>query len=98
MHDAFLVRPLQRVGDLQRDRERLFDRHRAAEQPLGECLPFDELHDQEMLRARLALFHYVAIGMNNVGARVNVSATVSRRSLYLRIPCRNNVLHRRDFS
>ncbi len=37
-----------------------------------------------MLRACFALYHYVAIGMNSVGARASVSSTQSPGGLYLR--------------
>ena len=46
--DALLVRLLERLGDLLRDRERLVDRDRAALQPLGEVLAGDELHREEV--------------------------------------------------
>ena len=46
--DALLVRLLERLGDLPRDRERLVDRDRPALQPLGEVLAGDELHGEEV--------------------------------------------------
>ena len=48
VHYAFLVRRLERFGDLDGDRQRFFDRHRAAAQPLGQRLPFHQLHHQEV--------------------------------------------------
>ena len=50
--DASLVRRFERVGDLLRDRERLLNWHRAALQPLGERLPFDQFHHEKMAVAR----------------------------------------------
>ena len=43
VHDAVLVRCLERVGDLPRDGQRLVDGQRAAGDPVGEGLSFDEL-------------------------------------------------------
>ena len=48
MDDALLVRRLERLGDLPRDRQRLVDRNRPVRQPLGEVVAFDQLHRQEM--------------------------------------------------
>jgi hypothetical protein len=47
VHDAALVGRLERLGDLQRDLQRLVPRERAAREPLREVLPLDELHRQE---------------------------------------------------
>jgi hypothetical protein len=52
MDDPFLVRRLERLGDLQRDLQRLADRDRAALQPLGQGLTFDQLHDQKVTAVR----------------------------------------------
>ena len=46
--DALLVGFLERLGHLPRDRERLVDGHGAALQSLGEVLPLDELHDEDV--------------------------------------------------
>jgi len=48
VHDALLVRFLERLGGLPRDRERLVDRDRAPLQPLGEVFSLDELHHQDV--------------------------------------------------
>ena len=52
MDDPPLVRSIERVGDLPRHGQRVFERNGAARQPLGERLAVDELHHQ---RARAAL-------------------------------------------
>ena len=49
MHDPFFVGGLERLGDLDGDRQRLFDLHGPAPQPVGERLAFDELHHEEVL-------------------------------------------------
>jgi hypothetical protein len=46
MDDALLVRRLDRVGDLLRDRQRLVDGNRPLRDPIGERRAFDQLHDQ----------------------------------------------------
>ena len=48
MDDAFLVRRVERFGDLARDRERLGDRQRPAREPIGERRSLDELEDQRV--------------------------------------------------
>ena len=53
MHDALLVRRLQRLRDLARDRERLVQRHRPARDPLRQRLALDELEHQRTDAARL---------------------------------------------
>src|SRR5438094_5579454 len=45
MDDPALVRGIERVGKLSRDRERLLQRNRTAHDPLREILTIDELHD-----------------------------------------------------
>jgi hypothetical protein len=49
--DPFLVRGFERVGDLQRDPQRLVQRQRAARDALLERLALDELHDEEVAGA-----------------------------------------------
>ena len=44
--DAPLVSGLERLDDLRRDAQRIVQRDRPAREPLGEVLPFDELHRQ----------------------------------------------------
>ena len=63
MHDPLLVRILERLGDLDRNCQRLDDGERAALQSLEKRFALDELHDQEM-RGRCAadLFHAVERG------------------------------------
>src|SRR3954468_10235297 len=46
MHDALLVRRLDRAGDLPPDAKRFGDRQRAASQPISERWPLHELEDQ----------------------------------------------------
>ena len=46
MDDALLVRGLERVGDLPRDRQRLVHRNGTARDARGEVLALDELHDE----------------------------------------------------
>ena len=46
MNDPFLVRGLQRLGNLTRDRQRLFQRDSALFDPLGQRRPLDQLHHQ----------------------------------------------------
>ena len=49
MDDAFVVRGFERVSNLMGDAQDVIDRHRPALQALGERLPLDEFHDQEVL-------------------------------------------------
>ena len=42
----FLVRGLERIGDLPRDGERLGDRQRSALEAIGQRRSFDQLEDQ----------------------------------------------------
>jgi len=44
--DALLVRRLERLGDLARDRQALVERQHSPLAPLGERRPEDELHDE----------------------------------------------------
>ena len=46
MDDAFLVRGVERIGDLVRDRERVGDRHRSSLDPIGQRLAFHQLEHQ----------------------------------------------------
>ncbi len=48
MRDALPVRLVERVRDLDGDLERLIERERPLFQPLGQCLPVEVLHDQEV--------------------------------------------------
>ncbi len=48
MHDPLPVRLIQRIRDLDGDLERLIERQRALFQPLGQRLPFEILHDEEV--------------------------------------------------
>ena len=48
MDDAFLVRFLERLGDLSRDRDCIAHGHRPAPEAFGEILSVDELHREEM--------------------------------------------------
>ena len=48
VHDPLLVRGLERVRDLARDRERLVDRHRAGRDPLRQRLALDELEHERL--------------------------------------------------
>ena len=50
MDDALLVRLLEGLGDLLRDRDRLVDGDGPALQPLGEVLALDQLHDEDVRR------------------------------------------------
>ena len=52
MDDPLLVRRLQRLGDLLRDRQRLVERNRAARDPLGKVFALDELHHERADAAR----------------------------------------------
>ena len=45
MDDANLVRRLERLGNLARERQRLVDGNRAFRDALGEVFALDELHD-----------------------------------------------------
>ena len=49
MHDAGLVRGLERLGDLPRDRHRFVERERPARDPQAQIFAIDELHDQRAL-------------------------------------------------
>ena len=49
MDDALLVRRVERLGDLPRDREGLGDRQRAAGETIGERGALDEFEDQRRL-------------------------------------------------
>ena len=51
MHDAVVVRLVERVGHLDGDVERLLERERALHEPLGERLAVEVLHDQVVDRA-----------------------------------------------
>jgi hypothetical protein len=53
MNDAALVRGLERVGDLPRDRKRFVEWIGPLRNAIGQRRPFDEFHDQE--RPALAL-------------------------------------------
>ena len=53
MDDADLVRRLERLGNLARERQRLVDRNRTFRDALGEVFALDELHDD---RARACGF------------------------------------------
>ena len=46
VHDPFLVRGVERIGDLTRDRERVCDWHRSALDPIGQRLAFHQLEHQ----------------------------------------------------
>ena len=46
MDDPFLMRGVERVGDLPRDRDRLGDRQWPTRQTIGERRSFDELENQ----------------------------------------------------
>ena len=46
MNDPLLVRSLERIGELSRDRERFVEGDGAAGNPLGEIVALDELHDE----------------------------------------------------
>ena len=53
MDDAGLVRGLQRLGDLFRNRERLLDGDRPIGEPISERGPFDQLQDERLGVGRL---------------------------------------------
>ena len=46
MDDALLVRRLERLCDLLRDRQRVVERNRAARDPLRQIVTLDEFHDE----------------------------------------------------
>ncbi len=46
--DPALVRGLERLGDLARDRKRFLERDRPARDPRVQALAFDELHDEDV--------------------------------------------------
>ena len=48
MDDALLVRGLERLGDLPRDRQRFVERDRPVRDPLGERRALDQLHHQRV--------------------------------------------------
>ena len=48
MDDAVSMRLVERIGDLNRVAEGLIERQRTLVQSLGERLPFQKLHDQEV--------------------------------------------------
>ena len=52
MHDAFLVRRLERLGDLPRDDQRLLDRQAPFCDTFGQRRPFDQFHHQREGPAR----------------------------------------------
>ena len=47
MRDTLRVRGLQRIGDLDGDRQGFGERESAGGQPLRQGLPFDQLHNQQ---------------------------------------------------
>lgn len=55
MHDPALVRGLERFRDLRGNAQRLVERQGAACDPLGERLPFYQLHDDEV--TAVGFFH-----------------------------------------
>lgn len=50
VHDVRTVRPVERVGDLNRRHERVVERQRTALEAAGERLAFQILHDEVMNR------------------------------------------------
>jgi hypothetical protein len=48
MHDAVLVRDLEGLGDLSRDRQRVGERHRSLRDSIGERLPANELQHKRV--------------------------------------------------
>ena len=50
MDDALLVRRLERLRDLLRDRQRFAEWYRSARNPLRELLAIDQFHDDERRR------------------------------------------------
>ena len=46
MHDALLVRGVERFGNLPRDGQRFGDRQGSARQPLRQVLALHQLHDE----------------------------------------------------
>ena len=46
MDDALLVRGFERIGDLQRNQQRVIEGDRARRDPIGKRRPLDQLHDQ----------------------------------------------------
>jgi hypothetical protein len=71
--DALLVRGLERLGDLPRDRDRFVRGDGAPLQALGDVLAFGQLHREEADRARAAvqgrLLERVEAGDVRVGER-----------------------------
>ena len=53
MHDAFVVRDIQRVGNLDSDVEDLVQRKRVAVDLLAETFAFQQLHGDEVLPVAL---------------------------------------------
>ena len=53
MHNSFGVRRLQRIGDLNRHGQQFFHAKRLARHQLPKRLPFQQLHDDEVLAAVL---------------------------------------------
>ena len=49
MNDSAGVRRLERIGELDTDIQKLHDVERSAADALGKCLPFQQLHGDEML-------------------------------------------------
>ena len=49
--DALLVRRLECLGDLSRDRQRLVDWHRPVGEAIARASPFDQLHDERVATA-----------------------------------------------
>ena len=62
MDDAVLVRGLERLGDLPRDRQRFVERKRALRDAVGQRRPLDELHHE---RARAAAL-FEAVDLRDV--------------------------------
>ena len=54
VNDPAVVRRLQRVGDLARDRNRVTHADRPSGQALSQRASLDELHDEELRPLRLA--------------------------------------------
>ena len=67
MDDALVVRRLDRLCDLLRDADHLFDRHRPLVDALRQGLAFHQFHDQEPLA--VDLLEAVDAGDVRVGQR-----------------------------
>ena len=63
MNDAVLVRRVERIGNLARDREALGDRQRSTFQPIGKRRPVDQLENER----RHAIGFLEAVDRANVG-------------------------------